>query len=158
MFDLFKAPPYSDPEFGVLQRSGGYWRGKCMLRDLGEFVLLLAGDRKAPEPQAVEAARKLVELVAQNKHAMAEALFEHYTPYREAIDAGDLDDRRAPEIRSAVEVWPHVSPEHVLIERVRGVMTAEVAFRTAWDEEHTVGAMFQAGIFVGLNGSVRGRR
>lgn len=158
MFDLFKAPPYSDPELGVLQRSGGYWRGKCALRDLGEFELLLAGSRKEPEPQALEAAGQLVALVAQTKPAIAEALFEHYTPYREAIDAGEIADSTAPEIRSAAEVWPHVSPEHILIERVRGVMTAEVAFRTAWDEEHAVAAMFQAGRFVGLNGSVRGRR
>jgi hypothetical protein len=42
----------------------------------------------------------------------------------------------------------------VLIEPMRRVDTVEIAYRTAWDEEHTVGARFQDWAFVELNGSV----
>ena len=35
-----------------------------------------------------------------------------------------------------------------------GVMTTELGYLTAWDEEHTLGARFVDGSFVELNGSV----
>jgi hypothetical protein len=36
-----------------------------------------------------------------------------------------------------------------------GLDTVEIAYRAAWDEEHTLGARFQRWELVELNGSVR---
>ena len=42
----------------------------------------------------------------------------------------------------------------VRIEASRGVDTVEIAYRTEWDPEHTVGARFQGWTLTELNGSV----
>jgi hypothetical protein len=47
-----------------------------------------------------------------------------------------------------------VSVVRVLIEALGGVDTVEVAYRTEWDPEHTVGARFQGWALTELNGSV----
>jgi hypothetical protein len=47
-----------------------------------------------------------------------------------------------------------VSVVHVLIEALGGVDTVEVAYRTEWDPEHTVGARFQRWALTELTGSV----
>jgi hypothetical protein len=47
-------------------------------------------------------------------------------------------------------------PAHVLIESLERMPTVEVAFRVAWDIEHTVATRFQNWQFIELNGSVRG--
>ena len=52
------------------------------------------------------------------------------------------------------QVWGQVSPVRVLIERLGGVDTVEIAYRTAWDTEHTLGARFQGWALMELNGSV----
>jgi hypothetical protein len=51
-------------------------------------------------------------------------------------------------------VWGQVSPVRVLIERLGGVDTVEIAYRTAGDTEHTLGARFQGWALMELNGSV----
>jgi hypothetical protein len=51
-------------------------------------------------------------------------------------------------------VWGHVSLVRVLIEALGGVDTVEMAYRTEWDTEHTVGARFQEWALTELNGSV----
>lgn len=59
-----------------------------------------------------------------------------------------------PSIAGPEDVWRHVTPAHVLVETMQGVWTVEIAFETAWDIEHTVGARFQDWRFIELNGSV----
>jgi len=86
---------------------------------------------------------------------MQAGLFEHYTPYKEAVDAGEETGSPCPDIATAEAVWPHVTPAHVLVEPIQAVLTVEIAFRVAWDEEHTVGARFQNWKLIVLNGSVR---
>jgi uncharacterized protein DUF6985 len=58
-------------------------------------------------------------------------------------------------IVSPEAAWQHVTPAHVLVEPLEGIPTVEIAFRVAWDEEHTVGARFQNWQFSELDGSVR---
>ena len=60
-----------------------------------------------------------------------------------------------PRLAGPDEVWPHVRPVRVLIERMGGRETVEIAYRVAWDEEHTLGARFQDWSLVEVNGSVR---
>jgi hypothetical protein len=47
-----------------------------------------------------------------------------------------------------------VAPVRVRIEPLGGVETVEIAYRTDWDTEHTVGARFQGWVLTELNGSV----
>ena len=46
--------------------------------------------------------------------------------------------------------------EWVSVEPLAGDLTLELGLRTAWDEEHTLGARFREGRLVELNGSVLG--
>ena len=52
------------------------------------------------------------------------------------------------------QVWGHISLVRVLIEPLGGVDTVEIAYRTDWDTEHTLGARFQGWALIELNGSV----
>ena len=65
------------------------------------------------------------------------ALLEHYEPY-----SADAD---VPRLELPERVGRHVAPVRVQIEPLGGVETVEIAYRTDWDPEHTVGARFQAG-------------
>ncbi|HWZ97391.1 MAG TPA: hypothetical protein VN025_06480 [Candidatus Dormibacteraeota bacterium] len=118
--------------------------------------MALAGSRKGPGTVPLKLAK---ELPGRFKSIMPEiqtSLFGHYTPYKEAVDAGEETGSPCPNVVSPEALWPHVAPAHVLVEPLGGVPTVEIAFRVAWDEEHTVGARFQNWQFIELNGSVRG--
>ena len=88
-----------------------------------------------------------------------DGLFEHYAPYKEAVDAGEQTGSPCPTIADPEAVWPQVTPAHVLIEPfgVGETPTVEIAFRVGWDVEHTVAARFRDWQFIELNGSVRGQ-
>ena len=63
-----------------------------------------------------------------------------------------MDD--VPAIDKAGDVWPHSTIAFVQIVPMDGELTVEIGYRTAWDEEHTLGARFQNGMFSELSGSV----
>jgi hypothetical protein len=84
-------------------------------------------------------------------------LFGHYAPHNEAVDAGEETRSPCPSVASPETVWLNVTPAHVLVEPLEGIPTVEIAFKVAWDVEHTVGARFQNWQFIKLNGSVRGQ-
>jgi hypothetical protein len=155
MFELFKSEPFRDGQLGELRRSRGYWKGTLTLPSCGPFRLSLAGTREAPDPVALGLARELPDRFKELMPRIQDGLFEHYKPYKEAADAGDQTGSPCRNIESAEAVWPHVKPAHVLIELLEGVPTLEIAFRVAWDVEHTVGARFRNWQFIELNGSVR---
>jgi hypothetical protein len=52
------------------------------------------------------------------------------------------------------DVWSHVSLVFVSVTPLGGVLTTELGYSTAWDDEHTLGARFQSGRFIELCGSV----
>ena len=109
---------------------------------------MLSGGRAAPDPDSVSLARELIARYATLRPAIARALFDHYEPSRES-------DEGIPGLSGPEHVWAHVSAERVLIEPMSRLDTVEIAYRTAWDEEHTLGARFQGWQLVELNGSVR---
>jgi len=117
----------------------------------------LGGNREAPDPIALGLAKELPNRFKSPKPSIQTGLFEHYATYREAIDAGEETVRPAPSIASPDAVWPHVTPAPILVEPLESIPTVEIAFKVAWDEEHTVGARFQNWQFIALNGSVRGQ-
>lgn len=156
MFGLFKSPPYLDPQLGELTRSRGHWRGTLALEGGARVPLALAGSRSEPDAQAVAAARDVPKRLAEWRASIEAALFEHYEPYAEANAADDPESpgQAMPGIPAANQVWPHVSLVFVSVTPLDGVLTVELGYAAAWDEEHTLGARFQANRFVELCGSV----
>ena len=157
MFGLFKSEPFRDGQLGELRRSGGYWKGSLVVAPCETFRLALAGSREAPDPIALGLAKELPDRFKSLMPKIQTGLFEHYAPYKEAVDAGEETGSPCPSVAGPEAVWPHVTPAHVLVEPLEGVPTVEIAFRVAWDKEHTVGARFQDWQFIELNGSVRGQ-
>ena len=83
-------------------------------------------------------------------------MFEHYEPYAEAVTAGELPSpsEALPRIAAPGDVWSHVSLVFVSVTPLSGLLTTELGYTTAWDDEHTLGARFQSGRFIELCGSV----
>jgi hypothetical protein len=156
MFGLFKSHPFRDSQLGELVRSRGHWRGSLTLGTNSAAPLVLAGDRSQPDPQALSLARELPQTARLLRPAIAQALFEHYQPYAEA-----MADSQAPSqatglqpIASPAEVWPHVALLFVSVTPLDGALTAELGYSVAWDEEHTLGARLRDGRLLELCGSV----
>jgi len=160
MFGLFKTPPFEDDHLGTLTRSGGSWRGRIALGQHGKIELGLSGGRQSPDAASLVLAHELPARYAALLPQIQASLFEHYEPYREAGSAGELPQLSGPfpDIQGAGEVWPHVVAQWVRIEPLRGAPedgpTIEIAYRVAWDEEHTVGARIQGWQLFELCGSV----
>lgn len=154
MFNVFQSKPFHDAQLGELSRSRGYWKGGISLPPSGTFRLSLAGNREGPDSTALALAKELPGRLDALVPSIQTGLFDHYVPYKEAHDASE---ETGPQIASEAAVWPHVKPAHVLIEPIGGAWTIEIAFRTAWDVEHTVAAIVRDWRFVELNGSVRGQ-
>lgn len=155
MFKLFKSKLFRDGQLGEFRRSGGYWKSHLVVAPCGTFRLALAGSREAPDPIALVLAKELADRFKSLMPKIQTSLLGHYAPYKEAADAGEETGSPCPSIASPEAVWPHVTPAHVLVEPIEGVPTVEIAFKAAWDIEHTVGARFQNWQFIELNGSVR---
>jgi hypothetical protein len=151
---FLKGPEYTDPVVGTLVRQGGYWRGRITLGSGSGVPLILPGPRAAPGEVGLGLARELGPRYAALRPAIERALFEHYEPHSEAGAAGEEE---IPRLSGPEQVWAHSSLVHVLIEPLGGVDTVEIAYRTEWDPEHTLGARFQHWALVELNGSVISR-
>jgi len=132
-------------------RSRGYWRGVMTLDDHPEVPLLIVGGRGAPDEAGLAVARELPGRYPALRGAIAVALFEHYEPYR---DSGETNDD-SPHLANPDEVWPHTNPVQVIVAPVDGRPGAEIGYATAWDIEHTLGAVIVDWQLVELNGSVR---
>src|SRR5262245_5793502 len=89
MFGLLKARPFRDAQLGELRRSGRHWKGGILLAPCGTFRLSLAGGREEPEPVAIQLAKELPGRISALMPSMQRGLFEHYEPYKQAIEAGE---------------------------------------------------------------------
>jgi hypothetical protein len=157
MFGWLASKPFVDPELGPVRRSGGHWKGSVVVEPCGTFRLTLPGGRHGPDPLALWLAKELSTRFLSLRSHVQNGLHDHYIPYKEAVEGGESPDPSCPDIERAEGVWAHVKPAHVLIEPLRDTYLVEVAFRTAWDVEHTVAAIFRDWQFVEFNGSVRGQ-
>ncbi len=159
MLGLFKSATFQDDRFGSLKRSSGHWKGSIALGQHGDVELSLSGGRKSPDPASLALAHELPDRYDSLRSQIQVSLFEHYEPYRDADSAGELQRFEPfPKIERPDAVWPHVFAQYVLIEPLRGSPkggpTIEIAYRVAWDEEHTVGARLQGWQVFELCGSV----
>jgi hypothetical protein len=156
MFGLFKSPTYTDPQLGRFDRSRGMWRGEVQLPGLPPVPLVLSGNRSEPDAGPLAAARTLATDLPAWLPAIESALHEHYLPYAEAMAAGEppATGGPVPQFAAPSQVWPHATLQFVAVSPLAGSMTVELGYTVAWDEEHTLGARFQQGRLVELNGSV----
>jgi hypothetical protein len=156
LFGLFKSPPFDDPELGELVRSRGLWRGLLTIEAGVSAPLALSGTRTEPRADALAAAREVAQGFASWRPVIEQALFEHYEPYADAITAGELPSpgEGLPGIAAPGDVWSHVSLVFVSVTPLSGLLTTELGYTTAWDDEHTLGARFRSGEFIELCGSV----
>jgi hypothetical protein len=161
MFGIFKTATFEDGRLGVLTRSRGCWRGSITLGQHGMVELNLSGGRESPDAEGLALAHELPARYEALCPAIQASLFEHYEPYREEADsAGEHTElfELVSKIQHAEDVWPHVVAQWVRIESLQGAPqdgpTIEIAYRVAWDEEHTVGARIQDWRLWELCGSV----
>jgi Domain of unknown function (DUF6985) len=147
LFSIFKSSPFHDPELGELVRSRGLWRGSLTIEAGVTAPLTLSGTRTDPNAQALTAAREVAQAFPSWRPAIERALFEHYEPYAEAVTAGELPppSEALPRIAAPGDVWSHVSLVFVSVTPLSGLLTTELGYTTAWDEEHTLGTRFQSG-------------
>jgi hypothetical protein len=154
MFGLFKSAPFADPQLGEFRRSSGMWRGRLLLGD-ARVPLVVSGSRAAPDPKALNVARSISSDFPSWRATIARALFEHYSPYAEAIAAGEAEPlQELPAIDGPAAVWPHTTADFVQVSPLSGQLTIEIGYRVGWDEEHTLGARLRDGQLVELCGSV----
>ena len=155
MFGLFKSASFPDPVLGALVRSRGFWRGVLQLGN-GPIKLALAGTRTAPDPAVLAAARELGAQIPAWRPSIETALFEHYEPYAEAAAEDEFADTSEPfpRIAAPTEVWPHAALAFISVYPLDGILTTELGYTTAWDDEHTLGVRFAGGTLIELCGSV----
>jgi hypothetical protein len=151
-FSCFKRVVVDHPRLGRLIRRGSKWRGKVSLEGLSDADLRIPGSRSGPDASALLQAIELIARWPGLRPAIAMALYEHYLPYREAVDAGEMAiEEQASVLEAPEEVWSHVY-DPVVNSRPAGDVV--VAFRTRWDVEHTVGAIIRNWSVAEFSGSV----
>ena len=148
IFDSFRAKPHEDRDFGTLQYSRGHWRGLILLDGGKRIPLHLPGSRSGPDPGGIATARVAGAWWHSARPQVEWELFEHYSNGKD----GGLE--AMPEIPAAAGVWAHVVIASVEVKPYREPNEVQVALRTSWDEEHTLGAILRDGVLIGLNGSI----
>ena len=156
MFGLFESQPFSDPQFGELKRSKGLWRTSITIDSSPGVLLAISGPRSAPDNQALKVAHAVLANYQGLRPVIEQALCNHFLPYEEAIAGGEMPPPPGglPSSTNPNSVWPYVTTVYVSVAPMEGVLTAEIGYRTTWDEEHTLGARIQEGRFLELCGSV----
>jgi hypothetical protein len=156
MFGLFSSPSFSDPDLGELKRSRGMWRGQISSLGGATVPLVVSGSRSEPDSVALDSTKAIPGQYAEWQATIEKELFEHFAPYAEAVAEGESEapEEPLPEIHKPGDVWPHVSLEFVAVTLLKGKTNVELGYRVAWDEEHTLGALFQNDQFIELCGSV----
>jgi hypothetical protein len=156
MLGLFKSQTFVDQQLGQLMRSRGLWRGSITVDEKANVPLALSGTQSEPDKQALQIARELKTQFDSWRPTIETALFEHLSPYAEAIADGEfphLSDQLS-KIDVPSQVWPCVSLVFVSVTPIENLLTVELGYTTEWDEDHTLGARFRAGKFLELCGSV----
>jgi hypothetical protein len=149
LFDFLRTPErYEHPRLGSLLYSGSRWRGIVELERGQKVTLFVPGARGGPIPEALLLAEHVPESWLRVRADLEKDLFEHYSAGRD----GGVPD--LPDIANATDVWSHVTLSSVEIRPHRSLDEFQVAMRTAWDDEHTLGALVRDGTLAGLNGSI----
>jgi hypothetical protein len=149
IFDFLRATePHEHPTLGTLRYSGGRWRGSIEMEPGKPVALFVPGNRSAPLAEGLQLAERAVDWWRRARSAVENELYQHYDAGRD----GNLSD--LPNIATPGDVWTHVTLSSVEIKPYRSINELQVALRTAWDDEHTLGALVRDAELVELNGSI----
>ncbi len=129
-----------DPQLGQLTRRRGMWRGEVALTGGRHVPLAVIGGRGEPDTDALALARTIPIAFATSRAEILAALDEHRAPYLDAATAAVTE--------------PEPEPVYGAVIQLDRMLTIELGYRVAWDEEHTLGARLRDGQLVELNGSV----
>ncbi len=156
MSGLFASPHFDDAVIGRLKRSGGIWWGTLEVGETPNVPVNLFGSGREPDATALEAARQISAMFDGWRPSIQQALFDHYIPYGEAIAAEDRSAQRAQmsALQKPEQVWNQVTLQSVAVVKMGGILTTELVYAAAWDDDHMLGARFQSGSLVELCGSV----
>jgi hypothetical protein len=157
MLGLFKSTSFVDPQLGEFHRSRGAWYGSLKLDNAESPVpLVISGGRDGPDAEALRIAQSVPSDYASWRPAIERELFDHYTPYREAVAAEEMSAPSSglPPIEAPSLVWLHTILVFVQVAPISGVLAVEIGYQVTWDEEHTLGARFRDGQLLELCGSV----
>jgi hypothetical protein len=158
--NLRRPPPITDAQLGKLRFCFGFeacmWRGSIALLPGAKVPLSIVGSADGPAPEALSMAKDLAAQLPTWQVDIEKALFEHYEPYAEALASGELKHRGdpLPSITKPSDVWPLISWVDASIIPVGGELAVELDAFVPWDEEHTLGLLFERGKFSQLCGSV----
>lgn len=145
---------YQDPEFGSFTRGLlGMWKGRMNLQNNENVEVRLPGSGKEPESNSLSLLKELLKRYSALQKEIEKSLYEHYEPYREAVDAGEEVapiGGKFPWLSSPSDVWNSTKPVRVVVESKK----LEIAFEVQWDEEHIVGATVENWKVVDFCGSV----
>ena len=158
--NLRQTPLFSDPQLGELRFSFGFetclWRGLITLSPGKTIRLAVVGTADGPNPEALSIAKSLAAQFPTRQANFEKELFEHYKVYSEVIAQGKLKHPidPLPAIEKPSDIWSHISWVNASVILLNGNLLTELSFTVPWDNEHTLGARFEAGEFIELNGSV----
>src|SRR5262245_66542078 len=109
MLGFFKSPPFADPQLGEFHRSRGAWRGTLEVGTGKPVPIVLSGGRAAPDAESLRIARSIPSDYVSWRPAIERELFNHYSPYAQAVAAGELEppSSNLPPIYAPPAVWPH---------------------------------------------------
>ena len=135
MFELFKFFSSALFESGVLgnfEKINGLWEGSISLMGNKKTPILIFGNRSGPDFYALESMVEVLNSWDEISNEIQNSLFEHYL-------RGPTWNDSYPRIDRA-RLMASVVFEQILVEMRRGRLVIEISIRTAWDEEHTLGA------------------
>jgi hypothetical protein len=152
MLGFFKSASFVDPQLGELHRSRGAWRGMLKVDAEAPVPLVLSGGRAAPDAEALRIAQSVPSDYASWRPAIERELFDHYSPYAEAVAAGMSPFGRGPSTPLSVQVY-----DLAFIGNSLGVFSLSRSVIGSGMKKHTC-ARFRSGQLLELCGSVSARQ
>jgi hypothetical protein len=113
--------------------------------------LRIPGNSQGIAPDARQLLESLESRYAVIKAQALPRFHEHYEPYAEALD--ELEDL-VRSVRTPEDLWSHVKLVRVWVGAYGKPGEVELAYRTAWDCEHTVGVTVSDSCVIDFCGSV----
>ncbi len=146
---------FQHPEFGSFTKGlFGMWKGRMSLQNNQNVEVRLPGSGREPEPRSFSLLKDLTTRYPDLQKEIEKYLYEHYEPYREAVDTGEevaAAGGQFPRINLSSDVWKSTKPVRVAVDSMSKL---EIAFEVEWDEEHIVGATIDNWNVVDFCGSV----
>jgi hypothetical protein len=129
---LFSSKPFETVALGSLKKRNGLWRGFIDLAESKNIPISIFGNCSEPNLFALESTVQVLNSWDKISHEIQNSLYEHYL-------RGPTWSDSYPKIERT-RLIDFIALEQIVVEKRKGRVVIEIAIRTAWDEEHTLGA------------------